>query len=567
MHSKEFSSVEKANQVAEQMQMAVFEKHGSAAQKGLYALTILMIVFIAWSANSESDVCAEAKGRLEPRTKVQLIKPSADGTVLEYKVQDGQQVKQGETLIMLNTIRAEAELKKKQEELSILQSQLKEHENARDGLARIIANPKFSGKDSLAIPEVERTAGELYASKKSLDSASYDMSLATADKPSRMSSQMSVLQFKKQKLQAAKDARNESIQQKSAERDAEKKKLAARIESLSTAVAKARTQLSELQAGLDDAKKEMDIYEKGKRLGVASEVKFLEVQNYLHQREFSVAQQKLQIEELEKDLNVAKMEFESSSFAYNADQAELGASVMNSNTEISSVPLSENETVRALQNKQSAFEVAAYHASSRYSKELTEISSLQRKIDECKAAVTVLQAILAEKYIKAPVDGNVSNLVHLLPGEVVLRGQTLMAIVPSDKELILRAEVNNTDVGFIELGQNARLSIPAYPCAEFGVVQGKVVRVDDYPEEIMDNEKKVSAYKISIQPAQSFIKHDNKNIELKPGLLVHAAIVLRKRSMLGLLFEPLMRVFEEHSLQRFSKTGAVVKRTIFSITG
>lgn len=549
--------------------MGTFEKYGNSAQKGLYILAIVLIIFVTWAALSESDVCAEAKGQLEPKTKVQQIKAASDGTILQYNVRDGQQVKAGDTLIVLNTVRAEAELRKKQQELSMLQIQLKQHENARDGLARVIENPKYSGKDILALPEAERIAGTLFASRKSLDSASYDMTTSANTKISGISPEMSVLQAKKQKLQSAKQAFSDSIQKKTAERNSEKKKLSAKIESLSSALDRSRTELNELQAGLDDARKEMAIYERGKELGVASEVKFLEVQSYLHQREFSVDQQKLQIEEMERQLKAAKLELDSSSFAYNAAQADLGASLMQSNIQIASVPLSENQTVRSLENKQADFEIASYHASSHFSKERTEISTLQRKIDECKDSIEVLQAILAEKFIKATVDGTVSDPFYLLPGEVVTRGQTLLTLVPADDNLILRATVNNIDVGFLQEGQTAALSIDSYPCAEFGVIKGKVVRVGDYPEEVIEGQQKISVYKVTIQPDQQFIRYNHKKIELKPGLKVQAAIVLRKRSMLGLLFEPLMKVFEDKAFERLSKknTSKLVKCTISSITG
>ncbi|MBX9689893.1 MAG: HlyD family efflux transporter periplasmic adaptor subunit [Candidatus Obscuribacterales bacterium] len=537
-----FSPAEQASQVAEQMQLAVFEKHGGIAQKGIYLLLVLMLLFIVWATFAESDVCAEAKGRLEPRSRVQLLRPTADGTIFEYRVSDGQAVKKGDVLIVLNTIRAEAELKKKEQELSILETQLKEHENARDGLARIIADPRYSGRESLAIPDADRIAGELFAAKQSLDSATYDVGGRNFISGRKMTPELDVLSAQKKKLESVKAARNRSVETKSLEREAEKKKLLSKVQALSSALEKAKTQLAELQASLADAQKEMAIYEKGRQLGVASEVKFLEVQNYMHQREFSVAQQNLQITELEQELNAAQVDLESSGRAFNADKADLIAGVEAESAKLSSVPLSVNETVRALESKQAAFEVASYHARARYSKELTEISAIQRKISEGQSAALVLSEQLSEKYIKAPVDGTVSDLQHLLPGEMVLRGQPLLTVVPLDQDLVLRAEVNNTDVGFVELGQSARLRVEAFPCEEFGIVEGKVIRVDDYPEEKTEGQKKVSVYKVTIKPRHSYLERGRTHFELKPGMQIEADIILRKRSLLALLFEPLLKM-------------------------
>src|SRR5262249_37421083 len=142
---------------------------------------------------------------------------------------------------------------------------------------------------------------------------------------------------------------------------------------------------------------------------VASEVKFLEVQNYMHQREFAVAQQKLQITQLEQELQAAKVDLDASGIAYNADQADMGAGVAGEEIRMSSVPVSMNETERSLWQKQAAYEVASYHARSQYAKEQREIDDLQDKIAECVAAIRVLKAELAEKYIRAPLDGIVSD--------------------------------------------------------------------------------------------------------------------------------------------------------------
>lgn len=542
MTQPNFSPTEQANQVAEAMQLSVIEKHGILAQKGLYALIVLMVVFVIWACLAESDVCAEATGLIEPRTKVQHLKPLSDGTIQEYLIVDGQTVKQGQLLITLNTVRAEAELKKKEQELAILQTQLKQHLSASAGLAGILKDPQAKPQGSLALPEVDRIAGELYASKQALDAARFDASSNGLSRTPSDSSEMAVFTAQQKQLESVRQAKSLSIQKRAVERVAQKKKLESLLRSKEAGLQKSRVQLTELEASLADTHKEMDIYEQGKRLGVASEVKYLDVQNYLHQREFSVAQQKQQIAQLEQAVQQARLDLEASALAYEADQADMKAGVKSEEMRIASVPLSMNDTMKTLQHSQAEFAVASYNAHSRFSKERAEISSLERKIAETITTVNVLKEELAEKEIRSPIDGTVSDLQHLMPGEMVARGQLLLSVVPSDSALVLRAEVNNTDVGFMELGQQARLRVEAFPCEEFGVLQGKIVRIGDYPEEKVEGQKKVSVYRVTIEPLQTAIQSNGKRLELKPGLQVHADVVLRKRSLLGLLFEPLLKM-------------------------
>ncbi|MBX9877576.1 MAG: HlyD family efflux transporter periplasmic adaptor subunit [Candidatus Obscuribacterales bacterium] len=542
MQHQEFSQLEKSNQISEQMQFAVFESHGQAAQLALYALGVVMIVGFIWAALVESDICAEATGKLEPLNRVQFIQPAADGTIAEYRVRDGQHVSAGEILVLLNTVRAEAELNKKEQELFILEHQLKDHEDAKGALSRIIANPESISDVSLAVPESYRIAGQLFTAKKSLDAAAYDISGANTGHTTAMSPQMAFLRAQRQALNAAKAERINSVKHRTAAREAERKKLEARAASLEADLQKARIELSQAEASLADAKKEMDIYEKGRRLGVASEVKFLDVKNYMNQREYAVAQLKLQISDLEQAVKSAHVDLESKKLSYNAERLDMEAQIRGQETQISSVPLSMNESVRALEHRQAEFEVASYNARARYAMELKEISSLEKKIIACQAAVNVLKVQLSERFVRSPIDGIVSDLTHLQPGQIVTRGQTLMTIVPSLDELVLRAEVNNKDVGFIEVGQEARLKVDAFPCEEFGIIPGKVLRVGNYPEHKIEAGKRVSVYKVKIRPNQSFLQVGNKRYDLKPGLMVHADIILRKRSWLALLFEPLLKI-------------------------
>ncbi len=544
MAQANFSAAEQAKQVAEEMQLCVIEKHGTLAQQGLYIVIGLMSVFLIWAAFAESDVCAEANGMIEPRIKIQQVKPATDGTVVQYFVREGQAVRAGDVLITLNTTRAAAELKEKQDELSITQNQIKEHENAKRALEKIIENPEHRPACGVDIPEVERIIGELYTAKKSIDAATYDTFGARVLGVSGSDNlpEMTVLREQQKKFESVRQARSRSIEQKTLERIAEKKKLEIRAELLESILEKSHKELAELEKGLAESKKEIEIYNQGKKLGIASEVKFLEVQNCLHQREFSVAQQKQQIAQLEQDLKSARLDLESSSSAYNAEQADLQASLKSEDLRIASVPLSMNNTTRHYEGARAAFAVTLASARARLSKEKAEISSLEKKISEIAIVVKMNGEVLSEKSIKSPRDGTVSDLVQLMPGELVMRGQPLMTIVPADSNLVFRGTINNTDVGFLEVGQEARLRFKAFPCEEFGIVKGKIVRIDDYPEEILEGQKKISAYKVTIEPLQSVITRNEQSFDLKPGLEVHADVVLRRRSVLGLLFEPLLKM-------------------------
>ncbi|MBF0619171.1 MAG: efflux RND transporter periplasmic adaptor subunit [Candidatus Omnitrophica bacterium] len=91
----------------------------------------------------------------------------------------------------------------------------------------------------------------------------------------------------------------------------------------------------------------------------------------------------------------------------------------------------------------------------------------------------------------APIDGDVI-VKSVQPGQIVGTGDDV--VVLSDR-LIVQAQVDETDIGKVKLGQDAVISLDAYPGQE---VHGKVDHV--YYESVITNN--VTIYKVDILPDQ-----------------------------------------------------------------
>lgn len=531
------------NRVAARTQLAMLDRSGLVARQALYFLAVLLVGSVLWASLAESDICAEALGQLVPRTRLQIIRPAVDGTIEKYLVNDGQAVKKGDTLVLLNRVRAEADLNKQRQDLAILQTQRREHTKAKDALEQIIADPhRLLSNSEPGVPEADRIAGEVYASSKALERAAYDATISKNDADRPGASELSGLLAERTRMIAGRASRVQAVNARAAEQAALLKRLRASIEMLESENRRSRTVLSEEESSLNDAKRELAIYEKGVKLGVASGVKYLDVQNYVHQREYAVLQTKTHLADLEQQLKAAKLDYDGAKMSFSADQAEMLAAVRADDAKIIGVPLAMSDTTRELHSKRASFNVALYHAKARLAKELTELDKLERKISESTAAIDLLEQMLAERVIRSPLDGVVSQCTHLAPGEMVERGQELMTVVPSDKQLLVRSHVKSTDIGFVKPGQFVRLRFDAFPCEEFGVVSGKVERIDNYPEPQEEQDRRVSTYRVDIVPGQDWIANGSNHIDLKIGMDVHADIVVRKRSILMLLLAPFFHI-------------------------
>jgi hemolysin D len=75
----------------------------------LWCLLTFVAIAIVWSALGHIDIVATAQGKIIPRGRVKIVQAADIGVVREIRVVDGQQVKAGEPLIVLDPTLTEAE--------------------------------------------------------------------------------------------------------------------------------------------------------------------------------------------------------------------------------------------------------------------------------------------------------------------------------------------------------------------------------------------------------------------------------------------------------------------------
>lgn len=68
-----------------------------------------VVLMIGWLTFGKVDVVATAAGRIIPSSNVQLVQPAESGVVRQILVRDGQHVKKGQTLVMLDPTMSSAE--------------------------------------------------------------------------------------------------------------------------------------------------------------------------------------------------------------------------------------------------------------------------------------------------------------------------------------------------------------------------------------------------------------------------------------------------------------------------
>ncbi|MHC5733239.1 MAG: biotin/lipoyl-binding protein, partial [Nostoc sp.] len=80
----------------------------------LYWLVIFAAMVLPWAMLSKVDETGTARGRLEPKGKTVRLDAAVAGTVAEIRVKEGDLVKAGQTLLVLESELVKAELRQAQ---------------------------------------------------------------------------------------------------------------------------------------------------------------------------------------------------------------------------------------------------------------------------------------------------------------------------------------------------------------------------------------------------------------------------------------------------------------------
>jgi len=147
--------------------------------------------------------------------------------------------------------------------------------------------------------------------------------------------------------------------------------------------------------------------------------------------------------------------------------------------------------------------------------------------------------------ISAPVAGMVTA-IQAASGGMADPRQPLLAIIPAHSELQAELFVPTRAAGFIAAGQRVWLRYSAFPYQQYGLYQGRVYSVARSilaPGELGSPVTlQEPVYRIRVRLEAQRIHAYGQNFPLQPGMLLDADIVLRDRSLIDWLLEPLYRM-------------------------
>ncbi|MEY3201943.1 MAG: hypothetical protein RIR70_1493 [Pseudomonadota bacterium] len=217
-------------------------------------------------------------------------------------------------------------------------------------------------------------------------------------------------------------------------------------------------------------------------------------------------------------------------------------------------------TVAALDAAVSAQNKKLTQLKSTYLGELQkELALVRERINQLEPALEKTRHATDAMVLRAPQDGVIKDLATTTVGAVVQPGAVLMTLVPHDEALYADVEIRNQDVGFVRVGQRAKIKLAAYPFQRHGMLTGEVILVSAdasarSPSGEARNEHFAappSAYKARLRlDAQVLIDSQGTRLTLTPGMMVQAEIHQGTRTVLAYLLSPIQKAVQEAGRER-----------------
>ena len=174
----------------------------------------------------------------------------------------------------------------------------------------------------------------------------------------------------------------------------------------------------------------------------------------------------------------------------------------------------------------------------------TELRDLQVRLDEVMPRLNSTRQQIARATVRAPATGQVVALKVFTEGGVVIAGDTLMEIVPSDRSLVIEAKAAPTDADDLTIGMTTQIRFPALQEKDLPIIEGQISKIS--ADSFEDQRTGTHYFEIEVMvPLESLdkLKEFRADGGIRAGLPAQVVVPLRKRTALGYLLEPLSSTF------------------------
>jgi adhesin transport system membrane fusion protein len=175
-----------------------------------------------------------------------------------------------------------------------------------------------------------------------------------------------------------------------------------------------------------------------------------------------------------------------------------------------------------------------------------ELVRVRTELSQVEEQMVVRDDALRRTTLVSPVRGVIKQIKANTLGGVVPAGAPLMEITPLGDKLLVEARIKPADIGFVKVGQEVVIKLSAYEYTVYGGLKGVVTSIS--PDALGDPERAASPegtwYRAVVKADATALKHGDKLLQVMPGMTGSVEIRTGQRSVLGFLFQPLLKSAE-----------------------
>lgn len=172
-----------------------------------------------------------------------------------------------------------------------------------------------------------------------------------------------------------------------------------------------------------------------------------------------------------------------------------------------------------------------------------DLTKAKAEMEELKGELPALQDKVARTDVRAPVAGVVNRVLVSTIGGVVAPGETIVELVPSEDTLLVEAKIKPADIGFLRVGQKAKVSITAYDSSLYGSLDGVIETIS--PDAIEDEKTEERFYNIKVRTSGESLKSRRGDLQILPGMAAEVAVLNGKRTVLAYILKPVADLNEK----------------------
>ena len=174
----------------------------------------------------------------------------------------------------------------------------------------------------------------------------------------------------------------------------------------------------------------------------------------------------------------------------------------------------------------------------------SELVKMQSDLAMQEEQKVVRDDALKRTVLTSPVRGLVKNIRANTLGGVVTTGAPIMEIVPLTEGVQVEVRLKPAEVGFVRVGQTARVKVAGFDYNTFGGLEGHVSYIS--PDALGETDAKAGDagryYRALVRCERSTLRYKGEAVQVIPGMNAQVEIKTGERSVLGFLLQPMLKV-------------------------